>query len=73
MAPKKSGQVLRLEPEELELFKAYPEIKKKFIDAGWFEFCCNFQEHHKEILMLFAKNQRYMDNSRHFLGIKFRE
>jgi hypothetical protein len=42
MAPKKIGQVIRLEPEELELFKAYPDIRKKIIDAGWFEFCCKF-------------------------------
>jgi hypothetical protein len=28
---------------------------QKFIDGGWFEFCCTFQGNHEEISMLFAK------------------
>lgn len=56
MAPKKVGQVSRLEPVGVELLESYPEIMQKFIDGGWFEFCCTSQGHHGEISMLFAKN-----------------
>ena len=55
MAPKKSGQVSHLEPIGGEFMEAYPEIMQKFIDAGWFEFYCNFQGYHDEVSMLFAK------------------
>ena len=56
MAPKKVGQVSRLELVGVELLESYPEIMQKFIDGGWFEFCCTSQGHHGEISMLFAKN-----------------
>jgi hypothetical protein len=36
--------------------EAYPEILQKFVDAGWFDFCCNFQGYHEEVSMLFTQN-----------------
>jgi hypothetical protein len=56
MTTKKGGQVLRLEPEGIELLESFPDIMDKFIQGEWFKFCCTFQGHHEEILMLFAKN-----------------
>jgi hypothetical protein len=37
------------------LLEAYPKIMKKFINAGWYDFCCNFQGYHEEVSMLFAQ------------------
>jgi hypothetical protein len=34
MEPTKSGQVLCLEPKELELFKEYPDIKNLLMSVG---------------------------------------
>jgi hypothetical protein len=56
MAPKKSGLANRLEPIGGELLEAYPEIMQKFINAGWYHFCCNFQGYQEEVSMLFAQN-----------------
>jgi hypothetical protein len=56
MAPKKSGQIIRLEPEGTELLEAYPQMAQKFKDAGWFNFFSTFQGHDEQISMAFAQN-----------------
>jgi hypothetical protein len=56
MEPKKGGPVNFLEPIGGELLEAYPEILQKFVDAGWFDFYCNFQGYHEEVSMLFTQN-----------------
>ena len=43
MAPKRSGQVARIEPEGVELLEAYPQMAQRFKDARWFEFLTTFQ------------------------------
>jgi hypothetical protein len=56
MAPKRSGQVVRLEPEGAELLEAYPQMAQRFRDAGWFEFLTTFQGHDEQVSMEFALN-----------------
>jgi hypothetical protein len=56
MAPKKGGQISRLEPEGVELLEAFPEILQKFKNVGWYEFCCTFQGYHEDISMIFSQN-----------------
>jgi hypothetical protein len=56
MAPKKGGQVTRLEPKGAELLEAYPELMQKFKNVGWYEFFTLFQGHHENISMLFTQN-----------------
>jgi hypothetical protein len=38
MAPKRSGQVFRLEPKGAKIIKAYPQMAQRFRDVGWLEF-----------------------------------
>jgi hypothetical protein len=56
MAPKKSGQIIRLEIEGIELLEAFPQMAQKFKDVGWFDFFSTFQGHDKQISMVFAQN-----------------
>jgi hypothetical protein len=56
MAPKKSGQIIRLEPEGTKLLEAFPQMAQKFKDAGWFDFFSTFQGHDEQISMVFAHN-----------------
>jgi len=56
MAPKKSVQISRLEPEGTELLEAFPQMAQKFKDAGWFDFFSTFQGHDEQISMTFAQN-----------------
>jgi hypothetical protein len=49
MAPKKSGQIIRLEPEGTEFIEAYPQMAQKFKDAGWFDFFSTFHGHDEHI------------------------
>jgi hypothetical protein len=42
MAPKRSGQVVRIELEGAELLEAYPQMAQRFKDIGWFEFLTTF-------------------------------
>jgi len=55
MAPKKSGQITRLDPEETELLEVFPQIAQKFKDAGWFDFFSTFQGHDEKISMIFSQ------------------
>ena len=56
MAPKRSRQVVRLEPEGSELLEAYPQMAQRFRDAGWFEFLTTFQGYDKQVYMEFSLN-----------------
>lgn len=56
MGRSKGGHLLRLEPDRIELFEALPEIKEKFVQAHWYQFCSAFQGIHTEVAMTFAKN-----------------
>jgi hypothetical protein len=56
MAPKRSGQVVRLEPEGVELLEAYPQMAQRFRDASWFKFLTTFQGHDEHVSMEFALN-----------------
>ena len=56
MTPKKSSQIIRLEPEGTELLEAYPQMAQRFKDAGWFDFFTTFQGHDEHILMVFTQN-----------------
>jgi hypothetical protein len=56
MAPKRSGQVVRLEPEGAELLEEYPQMAQRFKDAGWFEFLATFQGYDEHVSMAFAQN-----------------
>jgi hypothetical protein len=56
MVPKRSGQVVRLEPEGVELLEAYPQMAQRFRDAGWFEFLTTFQGYDKQVSTEFALN-----------------
>jgi hypothetical protein len=49
MVPKRSGQVVRLEPEGAKLLEAYPQMAQRFRDAGWFEFLTTFQGYKVDI------------------------
>jgi hypothetical protein len=42
MAPKKSGQIIRLEPEGMKLLEAYPQMAQRFKYVGWFDFFTTF-------------------------------
>jgi hypothetical protein len=42
MVPKKSGQVVIIEPKGVELLEAYPQMDQRFRNAGWFEFLTTF-------------------------------
>jgi hypothetical protein len=56
MSPKKGGNILRLEPEGIELLQIYPKIMENFIQGEWFQFFCKFQRHHEGISKHFAQN-----------------
>jgi hypothetical protein len=56
MVPKRSGQVVRLEPEGVELLEAYPQMAQRFRDVGWFEFLTTFQGHDEQVSMEFSLN-----------------
>ena len=43
MAPKRSEQVVRIEPKGVEILEAYPHMAQMFKDVGWFEFLTTFQ------------------------------
>jgi hypothetical protein len=54
MAPKKSIQIIRLEPEGTELLEAYRQMAQRFTYVGWFDFFTTFQGHDEQISMVFA-------------------
>jgi hypothetical protein len=54
MAPKRSGKIVILEPEGIELLEAYPQMAKRFKDAGWFKFFTTFQGHDEHVSMAFS-------------------
>jgi hypothetical protein len=56
MAPKRSEQVARIEPEGAELLEAYPQMAQRFRDARWFEFLTTFQSYDEQVSMEFALN-----------------
>jgi hypothetical protein len=56
MAPKRSGQVVILETEGVELLKAYPKMAQRFKDVGWFKFITTFQCYETHVSMVFAQN-----------------
>jgi hypothetical protein len=56
MAPKRRRQVVRIEPEGVELLKDYPQIAQRFKDVGWFEFLATFQGYNEQVSMEFAPN-----------------
>jgi hypothetical protein len=56
MAPKRSGQVVRIEPEGAELLEAYPHMAQRFRDAGWFEFLTTCQGYDEQVFMEFTLN-----------------
>jgi hypothetical protein len=56
MAPKRSGKILKLEPEGVEVLEAYPQMAQRFKDIGWFKFFATFQGHEKHVSMEFAQN-----------------
>jgi hypothetical protein len=56
MTPKKSGQIIRLEPEGTYFIEAFPHMAHKFKDVGWFDFFSTFQGHDEHLLMVFAHN-----------------
>jgi hypothetical protein len=56
MAPKRSGQVVKLEPKGDEILKDYPYMAQRFIDVGWLEFLTTFQGHDEHVSMDFALN-----------------
>jgi hypothetical protein len=55
-APKRRGNVVRLEPEGTELLEAYPQMVQRFRDALWFEFLTTFQGHDEQVSMTFSHN-----------------
>jgi hypothetical protein len=56
MAPKKGGQIVRLESEGTKLLEAYPQMEQRFKDTGCFEFVTTFQGHDEQVSMIFTKN-----------------
>ena len=54
MAPKRSRQVVILEPEGDEILEYYPHIAQRFRDAGRFEFLTTFQGYDKQVSMEFS-------------------
>jgi hypothetical protein len=56
MVPKRSKQVVRLEPEGAELLEAYPQMAQRFRDVGWFEFLTTFQGYDQHVSMEFSPN-----------------
>jgi hypothetical protein len=56
MVPKRSGQVVRLEPGGAELLKEYPQMVQRFRNVGWFEFLATFQGHNEQVFLAFAHN-----------------
>jgi hypothetical protein len=49
MAPKKSGKIIRLEPEGTELLDAYPQMAQRFKDDGWFDLFTTFKGHDEQL------------------------
>ena len=56
MAPKRSGQVVKIELEGAKLLEAYPHMAQRFRDTGWFEFLTTFQRYDEKVSMEFALN-----------------
>jgi hypothetical protein len=56
MAPKRSVQVVRTEPERVELLEGYPQMAQRFRDAGRFEFLTSFQGYDDQVSMEFSLN-----------------
>jgi hypothetical protein len=56
MAPKRSGQVVKIELEGVELLEAYPQMTQRFRDARWFEFLTTFQGYDEKVSMEFSLN-----------------
>ena len=56
MAPKRSGQVVIIEPKGDELLEAYHQMDQRFKDVGWFEFLTTFQGYDEQVSMEFALN-----------------
>jgi hypothetical protein len=56
MAPKRSGQVVILKLEGVELLEAYPQMAQIFKDVGWFEFLNTFQGYEEQVSMVFSQN-----------------
>jgi hypothetical protein len=42
MVPKRSREVVRIEPKGVELLEAYPQMAQRFRDARWCEFLTTF-------------------------------
>jgi hypothetical protein len=55
MEPKRSGKVVRLEPEGTKLLEAYPQMVQRFRDTGWFEFLTTFQGHDEHVSLAFEE------------------
>jgi hypothetical protein len=47
MALKKSGKIIRFEPEGTKLLDAYPQMEQRFKDVGWFNFFTTFKGNDK--------------------------
>jgi hypothetical protein len=56
MAPKRSGQVVKLEPEGAKLREAYLHMAQRFRDVDWLEFLTTFQGHNEQVSLVFAEN-----------------
>jgi len=53
---KRSGQVLRFEPQNLDLFEGNPNFIDSFRQVGCYRFCEKMQGYHKQMSMDFALN-----------------
>ena len=53
---KRSGRVLRFEPQNLDLFEGNPNFIDSFRQVGCYRFCEKMQGYHKQIAIDFALN-----------------
>jgi hypothetical protein len=56
MACSRSGHLVHVEPNEIEILEALPEIGEKFTQEEWYGFCNTFQGHHTGVSMDFAES-----------------
>jgi len=56
MASKKSGQIIRFEPEGTKILESYPQMAQRFKDAHRFVFFTIFQGHDEQVSMIFEQN-----------------
>jgi hypothetical protein len=54
MAPKRSEQVVKIEPKGVEFLEDYPQMAQRFRDVGWFQFLTTFQGYDEQVSMEFA-------------------